>query len=223
MKKKFVIYTAHFGAPGRFRRHESSIPDVDRIYFTDLDIKEGCHQMMPIGGGASVQNDFYNVKRVDMSHIGGLPILRQRNVKICIPDEIFNNYEYSMYLDIKRPYSIDFEWMLGCLEPHADIVLRQHRPRDCAYDEGKWLIRKGIYDSENIQRQMNFYKKEKFPTHNGLYVSGQLFRRHTKRLKEFSKLWWEQVERFSYRDQVSLPYTIWKYDMPFSTFPRRRR
>ena len=221
--KKFVMYTARFGAPGRLRGHENTMPDVDRIYFTDLDIKEGCHQTMPVGKGHVVENDFYDVRKMNINHIPGLPILKQRFVKICIPDEIFNNYEYSVYVDCKRPYSIDFERILSYLEPHTDILLQQHRARDCAYDEGKFLLRKGIYDSEAILRQMDFYKKEKFPAHNGLYVTGRLFRRHTKRLKDFLKLWWEQVESFSYRDQLSFPYAMWKDDMRISTFPSRHR
>jgi len=222
--KKFVMYTAHFGRAGRYRRHESSLPNVDKIYFTDVpDVKEGRHHIMPVGKGQLVKNDIYHIKQMDLNHIKGLPILRQRFVKIRIPDEIFNNYEYSVYVDIKRPYSIDFERMLSCLELDTDILLQQHRARDCAYDEGKFLLRKGIYDSEAILRQMDFYKKEKFPAHNGLYVTGQLFRRHTKRLKDFLKLWWEQVESFSYRDQLSFPYAMWKDGMRISTFPSRHR
>lgn len=219
--KKFVMYTARYGTPGRLRTHECSTPDIDKIYFTDLDIKEDCHQTIPVGNGRIVKNDFYHVKRLNLDYIS-VPIKRQRFVKICVPDELFNNYEYSIYVDAKRPISVDFNFWLNLLESESDFLTRLHPGRDCAYDEAIWLIRKGWYDSVAISKQTEFYKKEKFPTHNGLYCSAHIFRRHTKKLKEFSKLWWEQIERYSYRDQVSLPYVAWKYGMKISVHPTRR-
>ena len=201
------------------------MPDVDRIYYTDVDIKKGCHQMIPVGEDREVKNDFYDVRRINLNHIS-LPIKRQRFVKICVPDELFDNYEYSVYVDIKRPNFIGFNQWLGHLEEGSDFLTRAHPVRDCAYEEAKWLIKKGRYDSKVIQKQIDFYKKEKFPTHDALYWTSIIFRRHTKRLKEFLRLWWEQVERFSYRDQVSLPYVARTYGMKISMYgelPRRRR
>ncbi len=219
--KKFVLYTARFGMPGRYRNHKSSLPKVKRIYYTDVDIKEGCHQMIPVGKGKFKQNDFYHVKKMNLNHIS-IPIKRQRFVKICVPDELFNNYEYSVYVDIKRPFSVDFEKLLNMLEHKSDFLTRWHPSRDCAYDEAKWLIRKGRFDEANILKQIEFYQKEKFPTHNGLYWTTILFRRHTKRLKEFSRLWWEQIKKYSHRDQISLPYVAWKYNMKISMYMRQR-
>jgi len=219
---KFVLYTARFGSPGRFKTHESTMPDVPNIYYTDVDMKKGCHHRIPVGKGRFKRNDFYQVKKMNLNHIA-IPIKRQRFVKICIPDEIFDNYEYSVYVDIKRPALIDFEKLLTFLEPKSDFLIRIHRGRDCAYDEAKFLIKKGRFDSRAISKQMKFYQSEKFPAHNGLYRSAILFRRHTKRLKEFSRLWWAQVEKYSYRDQISLPYVAWKSGMKISEHPSRQR
>ena len=215
------MYTARFGTPGRFRGHDNSMPDVDRFYFTDVDMKEGCHQMIPVKKDREIKNDFYNVKRMNLDHIS-MPIKRQRYVKIYIPDEIFDNYEYSIYVDTKRPVFIDFEWWLSHLKDDSDFLIRQHPARDCAYAEAAWLIKKGWFDEANISRQVEFYKKDGFPPHNGLYYSAHIFRRHTKALREFSKLWWKQIEEFSYRDQISLPYAVWKHNVKVSFIPRRR-
>lgn len=216
------MYTARFGNPGRFRDHKSTLSNVPKIYYTDIDIKEGCHQMIPIGKGRFKQNDFYQVKRIDLNRIPML-IKRQRFVKICVPDELFSNYEYSVYVDIKRPFSIDFESLLSLLEFQSDFLVRIHSSRDCAYDEGGWLIKKGWYDEANILEQMKFYQKEGFPAHYGLWRTGLIFRRHTKRLKEFSQLWWAQIKKYSYRDQIGLSYAAWKYGMKISEHPSRRR
>lgn len=218
--KKVVLYTARFSSPGRFRTHTSSLPAEDRIYYTDIDVEEGCHQMIPVGKDRTVKNDFYYIKKMNLNYIS-IPIKRQRFVKICIPDELFDNYEYSIYADIKRPITSNFDSMISFLQDGSDFLIRTHPERDCAYKEAEFLLRKNRYDNSDILKQVEFYKKEGFPTHSGLYWSAQLFRRHTKELKEFSKLWWEQVERFSYRDQISLPYVVWKTGIKISGKPRR--
>lgn len=216
--KKFVIYTARFGEPGRFNFPRLTNGDIGGICYTDLDIKEGCNQKIPVLKGRFKQNDFYQMKRMRLKHL--MPIRRQRFVKICIPDEIFNNYEYSLYVDCKRPVLVDFNYLLSCLGPESDYALRKHKRRDCAYEEAEWLIKKDKHDTAMIQRQVEFYRRENFPSHYGLYWSVMLFRRHTKSVKEFSRLWWQQVEKYSFRDQVSFPYVVWKHDMKISLFTR---
>jgi len=218
--KKFVLYTARFGSPGRFNFPGISIPNVDKFFFTDLDVKSGCHQMIPVRKGEFVKNDFYEIKKINLDHLSSVPVRRQRFVKICIPDEIFDNYEYSIYADCKRPFSFDFDWLLSCLKPESDFLVSRHRKRDCIYDEGMICIKKRRDRKAIILEQLDYYRSENYPAHNGLYASFWLFRRHTKRLKEFSMLWWEQLTNYSLRDQISLPYVAWKHDMKISIYEK---
>lgn len=196
--KKFVLYTAIFGREGRFNIPNISIPDVDRFCFTDLDVK----------------SRFYQIKEMNLNQL--LPVMRQRWVKICIPHEIFNNYEYSVYVDCKRPYSVDFDYLLDCMEADSDIATRRHRRRSCVYDEGEFVIKIKKDVKAVVSKQLDFYRSQNYPAHNGLHASGLLFRRHTEKMKEFSERWWNQVEKFSHRDQISLPYVGWKYGMKIS-------
>lgn len=213
--KKFVLYTAIFGEPGRFTFPEISPPDVDRFCFTDFDIESGCHQMIPVRKERFKKNDFYQINKMSLNHLD--PIRRNRFVKICIPDEIFDNYEYSLYVDCKRPVKLDFKRLLSYMEPGSDFLAWRHRSkRDCLYEEGLFCIKIGKDTMENIMKQLSLYMNEKCPAHNGLYEGGMLFRRHTKELKEFMKLWWKQVVKYSFRDQISLPYVAWKYNMKVS-------
>jgi len=217
--KKFVLYTARFGSPGRFNFPKISISNIDKFCYTDLNIREGCHQIIPVRLDRWIKNDFYQVKKMNLDSLAA--VRRQRWVKICIPDEIFDNYEYSIYVDCKRPFAIDFEWLLSYLESQSDFMTRLHRrKRDCLYEEGRICIEKGLGDPTDTMRQLDFYRSENYPIHNGLYWTCILIRRHTKRLKKFSKLWWEQVEKYSHRDQISLPYVAWKHGMKISICPR---
>lgn len=203
--KKFILYTAVFGKMARFRIPELSISDVDKFCYTDLDIK----------------SNFYRIKKLNLNHL--IPVRRNRLVKICIPDEIFDNYEYSFYLDCNHPTAIDFDWLQSCFKPGSDFLVTRHQKRNCIYDEGIACIMKGKDSKEAITEQLDIYKKEGYPRNNGLYAAYWLFRHHTKRLKEFSKLWWEQVEKYSHRDQISLPYVARKYNMKITSHGRLGR
>ncbi len=196
--KKFVLYTVRFGMWGRPQTPKISIPDVDRFCFVDLNI--GSH--------------FYQIRKMERNHLS--PVRRQRFIKICIPDEIFDNYEYSIYVDGKRRVVIDFEWFLSQMEVGSDFVTRKHKRRDCVYDEGRFCIQKGRGNEVDILRQLEFYKAENYPAHNGLAYSFIILRRHTKEMKKFSRLWWEQLEKYSHRDQISLPYVAWKHNVKIS-------
>jgi len=201
--KKFALYTALFGKIGRgVHTPLVSIPDVDRSCFTDLDIK----------------HDFYQIRKMNLDPLAA--VRRQRFIKICIPDEIFDNYEHSVYVDCKRNSVIDFEWLLNFMEPGSDLVTRRHKTRDCVYSEGRICIDKRIDDEATILKQLDFYRSKNYPVHNGLHYSFILLRRHTKKLKEFSRLWWEQLEKYSFRDQISLPYVAWKHNMKISICAR---
>jgi len=202
--KKFILYTALFGKIGRgVKIPKVSIPGVDRICFTDLDI----------------ENDFYQIKKMNLDPL--ISIRAQRFVKICIPDEIFDNYEYSVYVDCKRESVINFEWLLNFMEPHSDFLTRRHKTRNCVYEEGRVCIEKRRDDEATILKQLDFYRNEGYPLHNGLHYSYILLRRHTRRLEKFSRLWWGQLEKYSHRDQISLPYVAWKHNEVVSICPRQ--
>ena len=197
--KKYVLYTAVFGKLGKVQAHNVRTPGVDMICFTN----------MRIGYRA------YQVRRMNLSRISPAAVRQQRYAKICIPDEIFDNYEYSIYVDRKHPLDVDFDRAVECLEDGCDFATRSHRykRRICAYEEGRVCAEGGKGSREEITRQLDFYRSENYPVNNGLYATFIIVRRHTKRLKEFSRLWWEQIERFSHRDQISLPYAAWKFGM----------
>ena len=218
--KKFVLYTAIFGKPGRFNIPKISIPDVDRFCFTDLEIQTGNYQAQLISLNRDIKTSFYQIRKMNLDPLAA--VRRQRFVKICIPDEIFDNYEYSVYVDCKRPVLVDFDYLLSCMKSGSDLMVRRHRRRNCIYNEGAFCIKKKNDLRVDILKQLDFYSIENYPIHNGLYRTGLLLRRHTKRMKEFSRLWWEQIEKYSQRDQISLPYVAWKHDMKISLWEKHK-
>jgi len=209
MAKKLAIYTALFGEfddlydpfghlDGTYHFKYGS--GVDRFYFTDLDMN----------GKIS-----YPVIKKNLDYLSF--VKRQRKTKICIPDEIFDNYEYSIWADTRGKLAANPYFFLDFLE--TDFLLMSHGSRRCVYDEGKVCVMNSKAKESVISKQLDYYRSQEYPTQNGLYYTGFMVRKHTKELKKLMNSWWGEVRKFSHRDQVSLPYVIWKHKFNFTPCP----
>ena len=87
----------------------------------------------------------------------------------------------------------------------------EHPMRACAYDEGKYVMAVRIESWEKVRSQLRSYRMDGYPRKNGLLETQVVVRRHASEVGELNEAWWEQLERFSLRDQVSLPYVLWKF------------
>ena len=211
MAKKLAIYTALFG---RFESLYDPLGHLDgthgfgnngigRYYFTDLDMED--------------KRISYPVIQKRIDHLP--PVRRQRRTKILIPEEIFDNYEYSIWVDSRPKLAVDPYSLLDYLEPDSDILLMKHSDRDCVYDEGRVCVKHGKDVEPTVSRQLDYYRTMGYPSHNGLYASTIILRRHTKKLKKLMGVWWSQIEAFSHRDQISLPYAVKVCDFNVSLYP----
>jgi hypothetical protein len=95
-----------------------------------------------------------------------------------------------------------------------DMSMAKHPVRDCIYKEAKKCIAKRLDDPKIIQKQMNFYKKNGYPKNNSLVACGIIIRKHNrKNVEEHCERWWNQVKKWSFRDQLSFNYILWKYNL----------
>ena len=151
------------------------------------------------------------------------PNLINRYHKI-FPDQLSMDADISVYIDgnvrIKRdlsPLLSEFwksEKIFGCF---------RHPQRDTIREEVDACLLLGKFKSaENglSSEQLRFYAADGFPMDFPLQVATVLFRRHDgpEVLSEAMALWWKQINIFTARDQVSLPYVLWKTQLPFVSF-----
>ncbi|WP_113922802.1 glycosyltransferase domain-containing protein [Cognataquiflexum aquatile] len=87
----------------------------------------------------------------------------------------------------------------------------EHPHRNCFYEEAKICIKRNKDLNREILKQVIVYSVFGMPKRNGLNENSILVI-NKKNLKNSSFLmkWWKEVEKFSRRDQLSLPYLIWK-------------
>jgi len=87
----------------------------------------------------------------------------------------------------------------------------KHDLRDCMYDELQACIDLRKDSAEKMTAQVNKYKKEDYPHHNGLVMTGCMVRSHHDPLViETMEAWWKEVKQNSFRDQLSFNYSAWK-------------
>ncbi len=90
------------------------------------------------------------------------------------------------------------------------IVGFKHRFHKDAYEEHAACARMGKDNRDVMRRQIDYYRKDRFPSGFGLVECGILLRRNCAETQSFNETWWAEVEKGSSRDQLSVGYAAWK-------------
>lgn len=92
----------------------------------------------------------------------------------------------------------------------ADISTYPHPWRRCAYSEARECAKLGRASRDALEAQTAAYRAAGFPAQNGLWNTMVLARRRTDAIVQLGRAWWAEIERHTLRDQVSLPFVLWK-------------
>ena len=128
------------------------------------------------------------------------PILLSRKYKI-LSHVFLPDYDLVCYIDanqkmIKEP-------------PHQPIRF-SHPKRVDIFQEARQIIRNGRFTDKLINAQIEYYKQQGYQD-EGLFLNGYSVRSNTdENINKLHDVWYKETARFSPRDQLSLPYAIWK-------------
>lgn len=136
------------------------------------------------------------------------------------PWEVLPEYEYSVYMDANiRIETADF-YNTICNKISQGVSLSgiKHPFRNCSYVEGYEVFTYGLEKSmKTIIKEMRFIHKEGFPRRYGMFEANIILRKHSdEKIRSQCKLWWDMINRYSKRDQLSYSYTLWKTGIPFN-------
>ena len=86
-----------------------------------------------------------------------------------------------------------------------------HPTRDCIYDEATRSLSMPKYRDLPISQQVESYRSV-VPPHGGLYACGVIVRHEpaTELIKKVNLLWWKEILKWTYQDQLSLPHVLRK-------------
>ena len=131
------------------------------------------------------------------------------------PETLLSEYDYSLYID--GNIQIADQWVYErCIElannktEFAGVKLL-FTGRDCIYEHSYDMCAVRAENDMNAIRQMSALRKERFPDHWGLNENNIIFRHHTERMRKADEEWWRWITNYSFRDQFSYMYCIWKY------------
>ncbi|PPD70022.1 hypothetical protein GOBAR_DD33101 [Gossypium barbadense] len=153
--------------------------------------------------------------------VKNLPFVDQRlNGKIpkMLPHRLFPHAKYSIWVDSKSQFRRD---PLGVIEAlllrtNSVLAISEHGARSSVYDEAKAVVRKHKATPEEVEVQITQYRKDGLPADkrfNGrkaLNEASVIVREHTNLTNMLMCLWFNEVVRFTSRDQLSFPYVLWR-------------
>ncbi|KAL6893997.1 hypothetical protein ACP4OV_008095 [Aristida adscensionis] len=151
--------------------------------------------------------------------VSDLPFSDQRlNGKIpkLISHRLFPMARYSIWVDSKSQFRRD---PLGVLEAllwrsNSSLALSEHGARSSLYDEAKAIVKKHKATPEEVKVQLDQYLQDGIPDEKrfdgkkALAEASIIVRDHTPLTNLFMCLWFNEVVRFTSRDQLSFPYVL---------------
>lgn len=204
---KVAIYSAVFGDydPDPYDVNDLQRDNVSFIWFSDSlkpvteysgwDERTDRHYVTNDNYKFAKNNRFYKLQPQLVSPLWDSDI----NVYIDGNKKLFN---IDMLLDYcQRLYN----------DPDTDAYFCKHTERDTVQQEVREICRLRRDEPSLVMRQYKEYREEGFPDDIPLIVASvQIRKTHAPALKVMLDCWWNEVKNKSYRDQISMPYAIWK-------------
>lgn len=214
-----VVYTAIVGNIDRLWSVFPAHDDVQHVAFVDVPKREvGLWGGTPPGivGGTE--------------YIGGLPVWEQREVEV----RWGNRRTARHYKALPHRYMPDADvwiWVDGNVRLTAhplevaerygkgELATFNHPDRCDVYQEATFCAKHGKDDRKVLAEQAARYRKAGLPERWGLAETRVVIRRNTEAMRALNEAWWAEIERFSVRDQVSLPFVCWRAGLHWNRIP----
>lgn len=190
---KICVYTCITGSYDKVNEIKFKEPNIDYYLFTNnKKIKSNTWEVVYLDSELSDQ-------------------LLSREIKI-LGHKIIDKYDVSVYIDgniiLKKKIS---EFLKDVMSKNDKYVAFKHSERNSIAEEMEACIEYKKEKPDKIEKLKEFYKKENFKDDIGLAENTiHVKRHHDPTVKKTMKIWYNMVENYSGRDQLSLMYAISK-------------
>ena len=190
---KNVVYTALFGDYDSLIDPPVSDTDCDFICFTDQ---------------PKLSSEVWDIRLVQDNDLP--PNLLNRRYKM-LPHIYLKDYESSLYIDSNIGIKDNISKIFSRLSEKNPIFIPKHPFRCCVYKELSDCEKNGKISSELKNIISKKYLAEGMPKNNSLTENGIILRlHHHQKIVVLMDEWYDSVLNFCCRDQVTLPYLLWK-------------
>ncbi len=194
-ERRNVVYTAVFGEYDNLLLPEQIHPDVDYVCFTDRP-----------------RNDYgvWQMRAAPYHHPD--PTRVARWVKTH-PHELFPDHDVAVWLDANILLKGDVHRYIGMVagkDAHLGLIAHPHRA--CFYDEAEACKRLSKDSAKLIDRQVEQYRTAGLPLKQPLFETGfMVVPLRKQKTADALHLWWQQIERYSRRDQLGLAWVTYRH------------
>lgn len=136
------------------------------------------------------------------------------------PHIVLPETDYSLYIDGNIRVISDITPLLKeFINSTATLGLCKHPHRNTIREEIDACInRNKISDPELLYKEYDYYLSQGFEDIIGLTENNVILRKHNDEMKRVMEDWWGQLNNYSQRDQISLPYVRWKIGVKTKVF-----
>ncbi|MFO1081945.1 MAG: sulfotransferase domain-containing protein [Reyranellaceae bacterium] len=137
-----------------------------------------------------------------------------------LPHRFVLEYPISIWTDANVTFHSDLAAIARKALKDKPALFFAHPERQCLYEEAETCIRLGKDAKQAIDRQVDAYRAAGMPENAGLYQGTVLMRRHRDpEIVRLMEAWWAELLEHSRRDQIGLPYVIWRSGKRYETIP----
>ncbi len=205
-----AIYTANFGNYDSPKKWEIQTTPSSTLSFNEKDIGR-----YPTAGlHPRIQAKFFKLQPHRIHELKG--------------------FDYAIWVDASAfILHQDFvKFMIDSLGDAPMMCFKHPENRDCIYQEAEYCKDMPKYRDQKVLEQVNAYRLDGFPEHNGLFACGMIVYNLSTLPTQLLNMWWEHNLTYTYQDQLSLPYVAWKtgtkvkaleldqYNNPYIAFSR---
>lgn len=197
-ESKIIVYTCITGNYDNIIEPNFKDYNCDYILFSD-DVKKNTNSLWEI---REIPDKIKKIKN---------NILINRYIKMH-PFELFEDYDYAIYVDGNVRLISDVNSFIPFANVTTGLALHRHSRRICLYKEAQFCNIVGKGNKDKINKEMEKMKKDNMPYEFGLLECNFIVT-HLKNQNARCILdeWWDEFENSKcYRDQIILPYVIWK-------------
>lgn len=139
----------------------------------------------------------------------------------CLPHVVLPGEHLTVWVDGTHQVQANMtQYVLDALKNlTADFATFKHRERVCLYQEVRACLQLQKDRPDLLLTQARRYESEGFPYYHGLCETPVVVRANTPSVRTLGQLWWQEIRQGSARDQVSLPYVLWKLRRSYVRLP----
>lgn len=201
---KICVLTSNIGKKDNIIFNDNYLSDdIDYYYYTD-DI--------------TISHNIWKIKKnPSFSHIDRYQDRRNAKIIKCLGFLFEQNYDYYLWMDSNLVFKQKIKtFITDNLDENFDICIFRHGIRKNIVEEANELIAYKLDDTNLIKYQIQEYLKNQVLY--ALYEMPCFLYKNNINIQNFLMTWYEQINKYSSRDQLSFSHALSYYDLKVKFF-----